>query len=153
MIARPLWERCLPPGFLCGLTRAWLWIMLALTLLGFTGGPALANEPASRFVWNEVAVTVQLREDGTAHVREHDTVQFIGGPFRQGYREVPLAALDDISQVTVTEVGSGPAQPYDYTPPSAYSRNAPVPTPSSRSARSFASSGAFHPRARRRVPG
>lgn len=68
---------------------------------------------------------VRLQDDGTTRVREHDTVRFFGGPFRQGYREIPLAAIDDISQVTGTEVGSGPAQPYLFVRPGSYSRNAP----------------------------
>jgi hypothetical protein len=106
--------------------QAWLWVVLAMTLLGLAAQPAMAaDEPASRFIWSEVDVTVRLQDDGAARVREQDTVQFVGGPFRQGFREIPLAAIGSISAVTVTEVGAGSTQPYQYAPPGRYSRNAP----------------------------
>lgn len=108
------------------ITRAVLWGATVATLIGLAASPTIAaDERASRFVWDEVSVTVRLQDDGTARVREHDTVRFFGGPFRHGYREIPLAAIDDISQVTVTEVGSGPAERYLFVQPGSYSRNAP----------------------------
>lgn len=128
MTAALLWTRHVAPGVRFRVARAWPWVVLVVALLGLVAGPAGpagAQAPASRFIWNEVAVTLRLQEDGTARVREHDTVQFVGGPFRQGFREIPLAALDNITQVTVTEVGDGPARPYEYESPGRYSRNAP----------------------------
>ena len=119
------WGCHLAPGMSARVARVLPWVLLIATLLGFVSPALAADEPASRFVWDAVSVTVQLQEDGTVHVREHDTVQFTGGPFRQGYREIPLANIERASQITVTEVGSGPAQPYDFVPPSSYSRNAP----------------------------
>lgn len=121
-----LWGRHVPPVADSFVARAVLWVASVAMLLGLAAGPALAaDEGESRFVWDEVSVTVRLQDDGTTRVREHDTVRFFGGPFRQGCREIPLAAIDDISQVTVTEVGSGPAQQYLFVRPGSYSRNAP----------------------------
>jgi hypothetical protein len=100
--------------------------VLLAVLLGLVPNSALAaDERASRFVWDEVSVTARLQDDGTVRVREHNTVRFTGGPFRQGFREIPLAYIEEISQVTVAEVGSGHAQPYAYVRPGAYSRTAP----------------------------
>lgn len=114
------------PGAGFRLARAVGWVVIALALLSLIAGPArAADEVASRFVWDKVSVTVRLQDDGTMRVRELDTVRFTGGPFRQGYREIPLADVESISDVTVAEVGSGPAQPYTYVPRYAYSRNAP----------------------------
>lgn len=108
------------------IARAVLWLAMLATLLGMTASPSMAaDERVSRFVWDDISTTVRLLDDGTVRVREHDTVQFTGGPFRQGYREIPLAYIESISQVTVTEVGSGPARPYTYKRPGAYSRNSP----------------------------
>lgn len=119
------WVRHLSSGSGSRVARGWLWVMLAALLLGLAAGPTLAaDERPSHFVWDEVSVTVRLRDDGSMRVREQDTVLFTGGPFRRGYREIPLAANADISQVTVAEVGRGPAQPYTFVLPSAYSRDA-----------------------------
>ncbi|MEZ4564856.1 MAG: DUF2207 domain-containing protein [Thermomicrobiales bacterium] len=101
------------------------WLVLAAVLLGFAAPARAADEPASRFVWDEVSVTVRLQDDGALHVREHDTVRFTGGPFRQGYREIPLAAIENISQIAVAEVIDGVANPYTSVPRNAYSRMAP----------------------------
>ena len=109
-------------------SRAVLWAVLVAMLLGVASPASLAraaDTPASRFVWDQVSVTLRLQQDGTVRVREHLAVRFTGGPFRQGFREIPLAYIEAIDQVTVTEVGSGPAQPYTFVPPYSYSRNAP----------------------------
>lgn len=106
-------------------THSMFWIMLA-ALLSLAASPTFAADAqVSRFVWDEVSVTVRLQDNGLVRVREHDTVRFYGGPFRQGYREIPLAAIDGISQVTVTEVGDGPARQYRSVRPGSYSRNDP----------------------------
>jgi hypothetical protein len=103
--------------------RALVRVMLLAVVLGLVASPALAADEGSRFVWDEVAVTVRLQDDGSARVREEDSVRFYGGPFRQGYREIPLAAIDDISQVTVTEVTNGTPREYTYAPPGAFFPN------------------------------
>ena len=108
---------------------AWPWVLVLVALLGLATSPAIparaADTPATGFVWDEVAVTVRLRDDGAMSIREDLTVQFTGGPFRQGFREIPLANIDSISDVTVTEVNVGPARPYRFVGPSAYSRDDP----------------------------
>ena len=64
-------------------------------------------------VWDEIDVTVELREDSSFHVTERDRIDFIGGPFRSGYREIPLARIDAIDNVRAGEVDRrhGPALP------------------------------------------
>lgn len=126
MTATLRWGRQTEPGAISRVARVMLWLVLAVVLLGLVASPArAADEPASRFVWDEVSVTLRLQEDGTIRVREHDTVAFTGGPFRQGYREIPLSAIESLSEVTVAEVIDGVAQPYRYVPPSAYVRPFP----------------------------
>ena len=124
MTAALLWGRQVAPGFRSGVARVALWLATVAVLLGLAARPSLAaDEPASRFVWDSVSVTVRLLDDGSLRVREDDTVQFTGGPFRQGYREIPLTEIDSISEVTVTEVGVGDARRYQYVRPDQYSRN------------------------------
>ena len=103
-------------------------VALVATLLGVASPASLAraaDTPASRFVWDQVSVTLRLQQDGTVRVREHLAVRFTGGPFRQGFREIPLAYIEKIDQVSVTEVGSGPAQPYTFVRPGAFVPFAP----------------------------
>ena len=73
---------------------------------------ALAQADRS-VVWDEIDVTVELREDSSFHVTERDRIDFIGGPFRSGYREIPLARIEAVDNIRVGEVdrGLGPALP------------------------------------------
>src|SRR5262245_58669446 len=59
---------------------------------------ALGQENKS-VVWADVDVTLTLREDGTFHITELNTIDFSGGPFRRGYREIPLARVEALENI------------------------------------------------------
>src|SRR5918997_1437813 len=105
---------------------AWLLAVLALALVTFGGRPAAVVAQADRSVeWDEIDVTVALREDSSFHVTERDRIDFIGGPFRSGYREIPLARIEAIDNVRVGEVSGDTVQAYEYVPPGDFSADVP----------------------------
>ena len=77
------------------LLRLLLLIGLATLVL-----PTIALRPGSvaaqsRSVeWAHFDVTLDLRQDGSYHVEERQQVNFSGGPFRGGFRDVPLAHVE-----------------------------------------------------------
>src|SRR5215218_9244901 len=105
---------------------AWLLALLALAAVTFASQAAVILPQSDRsVVWDDVDVTVELREDSSFHVTERDQIDFIGGPFRSGYREVPLARIDAIDNVNVGEVAGGSIQSYRYVPPGDFSADVP----------------------------
>lgn len=56
--------------------------------------------------WNEYAITIDVRQDGTIHVTEDQEVAF-RGRFSQGYAEIPMERIESISNVAV-QVQQGP---------------------------------------------
>jgi probable HAF family extracellular repeat protein len=88
--------------------------------------PAVSPTPAPfPFVWDQVDVTVRLRQDGSFRVTERDRVAFSGGPFRSGYREIPLARIERVDGIWVGEVDGSSVTPYRFVAPEAFSPNVP----------------------------
>src|SRR5215204_6594325 len=105
---------------------AWLLALLALATISFTSLPAVVLAQADRsVVWANIEVTVELREDSSFHVTERDRINFINGPFRSGYREIPLARIEAVDNITAGEVGSDTVQPYHYVQPRDFSADVP----------------------------
>ena len=72
------------------------------------GTAPVTAQSARSVVWDRFDVTLDLRDDGSYHVVEQQTIRFIGGPFRAGFANIPLARIDAIRGVTVKEqTGSG----------------------------------------------
>ncbi|HEX5497677.1 MAG TPA: DUF2207 domain-containing protein, partial [Thermomicrobiales bacterium] len=70
--------------------------------------------------WSNFDVTLDLRDDGSFHVVERQTVDFTGGPWFGGTRDVPLARIDRVDAVAIGEVVNGSTQRYRYVSPSEY---------------------------------
>src|SRR5215204_1256671 len=105
---------------------AWLLGLLALALVTLTSQPFVVRAQSDRSVaWDQIDVTVELREDSSYHVTERDRIDFIGGPFRSGFREIPLARIEAIDNVRAGEVTGDSVQLYQYVPPSDFSANVP----------------------------
>ena len=105
---------------------AWLLALLLLAAASIASLPLAVLAQAERsVVWDEIDVTVELREDSTFHVTERDRIDFIGGPFRSGYREIPLARIEAIDNVRAGEVTGDTVQPYQYVPPGDFSADLP----------------------------
>src|SRR5438067_7764393 len=67
--------------------------------------PVLAAKAAS---WDRYDTTIDLHQDGTFSVTEDQVIRFSGGTFTEGYRVIPLARVDSISNIQVSE----DSQPY-----------------------------------------
>src|SRR5215207_5571646 len=105
---------------------AWLLALLMLVVVLLAGLPAALLAQANRSViWDQIDVTVELREDSSFHVTERDRIDFIGGPFRSGYREIPLARIDAVDNIRAGEVGDDAVQPYRYVAPGDFSADVP----------------------------
>src|ERR687898_830562 len=105
---------------------AWLLALLALALASLASLQSVGLAQADRSaIWDEIDVTVELREDSSFHVSERDRIDFIGGPFRSGYREIPLARIDAVDNVRVGEVTGDTVQPYRYVTPGDFSADVP----------------------------
>src|SRR5215213_8919746 len=105
---------------------AWLLALLALATISFTSLPAVVLAQADRsVVWANIDVTVELREDSSFHVTERDRINFINGPFRSGYREIPLARIEAVDNISAGEVGGDTVQPYRYVQPGDFSADVP----------------------------
>ncbi|MDF3017569.1 MAG: hypothetical protein K0R44_2794, partial [Thermomicrobiales bacterium] len=105
---------------------AWLLTLLALALASLASLQSVGLAQADRTaIWDEIDVTVELREDSSFHVSERDRIDFIGGPFRSGFREIPLARIEAVDNIRVGEVTGDTVQPYQYVPPSDFSADVP----------------------------
>ncbi len=108
------------------LLRLLLLVGLATVVLpSVVAGPGPAAAQQGRSVeWARFDVTLDLREDGSYHVVERQEVDFQGGPFSGGFRDVPLGRVEAIGNVRVSEVVAGRTEPYTYESPSGYEENA-----------------------------
>src|SRR5215218_10267236 len=105
---------------------AWLLALLALAAVTFASQAAVILPQSDRsVVWDDIDVTVELREDSSFHVTERDRIDFIGGPFRSGYREIPLARIEAVDNIGAGEVGGDTVQPYRYVQPGDFSADVP----------------------------
>src|SRR5215208_1125220 len=105
---------------------AWLLALMALAAVSFASQAAVVLSQADRsVVWDDIDVTVELREDSSFHITERDRIDFIGGPFRSGYREIPLARIEAVDNISAGEVGGDTVQPYHYVQPGGFSADVP----------------------------
>src|SRR3954471_23234405 len=73
---------------------------------------ATLGQASKSVVWADVDVTLTLREDSSFHITERNRIDFTGGPFRRGYREIPLTRVEDIDNIKVGELVGGQVEPY-----------------------------------------
>lgn len=82
-------------------------IFIVIVLAGALGNTSPSGSSSKSSVrWNEYAVTIDVRSDGTIHVTEDQEVAF-RGRFSQGYAEIPMDRIEGISNVSV-QVEHGP---------------------------------------------
>jgi len=85
-------------------SRVLLSVLLALCLVVVTlvsASPAAAKSLS----WDRWDSEIWINKDGTFTVRETYEIYFIGGPFRFGYRNIPINQFTGISDVSVSENG------------------------------------------------
>ncbi len=98
-----------------GFWRIVLLVGLATLLFpSLVGGPRSVAAQERSVEWSRFDVTLDLQTDGSYHVTERQEVDFQGGPFSGGFRDVPLARIDDINNVTVSEETPTGVKPYTF---------------------------------------
>lgn len=75
--------------------------LVAVLAAGLPDGGAAQS--ARSVVWDRYDVTLDLRRDGSLHVVERQTVRFRGGPFSSAFAEIPLARIEAIRNLAVSE--------------------------------------------------
>ncbi len=74
---------------------------------------------AKSVVWRNYDFDITIQPNGDLRVVETQVIEFQGGPFREGYADIPLANTDGITDVSLTEPGhpytEGTVSPYQYT--------------------------------------
>lgn len=97
-----------------------LLVLAAAILPALLATPQHAAAQMKAVEWARFDVTLDLREDGSYHVTERQQIDFEGGPFRGGFREIPLARTDDIGNVRVSEEAAGGPRRYEPVPAARY---------------------------------
>ena len=77
-------------------------IVLAFALLGHLALPARAQ--ARSLVWLRLDADIVVLDNGDLRITETNVIQFIGGPFTFGYRDIDMARLERVLDVRATEV-------------------------------------------------
>ncbi|CAN5442279.1 hypothetical protein BH09CHL1_BH09CHL1_24810 [soil metagenome] len=80
-------------------------LIVAFSLLAVFANPPSALAASARYSAFDVDLTVQ--NDGSYHVEETQIVEFTGGPFQHGHRDIPLARTGGITNVAVYEIVDG----------------------------------------------
>jgi uncharacterized membrane protein len=86
-----------------GMRKWWswgLWLLLLLSLINV--GEVQAQKS---FYWQRLDVEITVNEDGTFWVEETHVLNFSGGTFTSGYRNIDLSRVGEITDVSVEEGG------------------------------------------------
>ncbi|HEX2185342.1 MAG TPA: DUF2207 domain-containing protein, partial [Chloroflexota bacterium] len=94
---------------------AWLVGALVWAGLGWLSAPAAAQDRAQSVRAVRYDVDLGVEGGGSVVVTETQEIAFQGGPFRQGFRRIPLNRVEGIHEVQVGEPGR-PYQPGRDTP-------------------------------------
>ena len=89
-------------------------LLVALILIAPGWQASSAAQTSTPVRWTEFNVDLDVLPDGTVHVTETQVIRFDGGPYRNGYADIPLARVDDISNFVVSEINAdGTVTVYD----------------------------------------
>ena len=79
---------------------------MAIAFLGMVGiNPDRAAARSAEYAQFDVQLTVL--EDGTFRIVETQTVDFTDGPFTGGHRSIPLARIEGVENIAVSELVDG----------------------------------------------
>jgi len=88
-------------------------VALVVAVLALVVPLAPVRPAAAKSVqWSRFDVTITLQPDGSYHVVERQQIAFQGGPFTGGFRNIPLARIEDIRNVQVSEENGGTIRAY-----------------------------------------
>jgi uncharacterized membrane protein YgcG len=92
--------------------------VLVLVVLLVVALPAQAQDKTLR--WHRWDADIQINSDGTFTVREEYEIEFIGGPFTFGYRNIPMSQFEAITDISVREGGIQYTESYSQQPDTFY---------------------------------
>ena len=95
---------------------------LLLALLAALSLLAPGHAAAKTATWLTYDVTITVNTDGSFHVSERQRVQFSGGSFHYGYRDVDTSRTEDLSNVTITEITANGEKRYTQVTPGSFSQ-------------------------------
>lgn len=102
----------------------WVGLLLIAFLLGslYSASVSPVRAAEKSIVWERFDVDIQVNDDGSFDVAEHQRIRFIGGTFREGYREIPKRNFGYLSDWSVNDENgnfytqtSGGELPYTFT--------------------------------------
>ncbi len=96
----------------------WQWLWLAAILFVFIALPAAAQNKS--VLWNRFDVTITVHPDGTFDVAEKQEIQFTGGPFTYGYREISKKYTEAITDIQVADTQGAYRQSHEGEPGTFY---------------------------------
>jgi len=76
-------------------------MILSIILLS----PGVAFAQTKTLVWHRWDADIQINTDGTFRVREVFEIEFLGGPFTFGFRNIPIEKYDSLTEFRVQESG------------------------------------------------
>jgi uncharacterized membrane protein len=89
--------------------KSWpLALAFILLILALLPGHAAAQDKS--LVWHRWDSDIQINSDGTFHVSEVFEIEFVGGPFTFGYRNIPKSQFEGLQNFSVREGGVQYAQ-------------------------------------------
>lgn len=96
-----------------GIVLRWSVLLAVIALALSPVGAAQAKSAA----WQRYDVDITVQPDGSLRVVETQVIEFQGGPFREGFAEIPLEGADGVTDVSVSEPGQAyqPGSGYSYS--------------------------------------
>jgi uncharacterized membrane protein len=79
----------------------WRWSLIILLLAFFMASPASALSKS--VLWNRFDVDISVNPDGTFDVVEAQEIQFAGGPFTFGFRDINTRYTEAITDIVVSD--------------------------------------------------
>ncbi len=96
-------------------------LSVVFVVLHVVAGLPVASAQSSRSVeWLRYDVHLDVQQDGVILVSEYQEIEFSGGPFSAGFATIPLARIDGVDQVQVSELVGGQLEPYSLVTRSDY---------------------------------
>jgi hypothetical protein len=83
------------------ITRALTVIVLVILMAALL--PQTASAQSKTLRWHRWDADIQINSDGTFRVKEVYEIEFIGGPFTFGYRNIPISQFDSLTNFAVSE--------------------------------------------------
>ncbi|HEY80663.1 MAG TPA: DUF2207 domain-containing protein [Caldilineae bacterium] len=96
----------------------WRWVLLLTIFVLCAALPAAAQSKS--VVWNRFDVDITVNPDGTFDVVEKQEIQFIGGPFTYGFRDISTDKTEGISDIRVGDVNGDYLQSSEEEPGTFY---------------------------------